>query len=73
MVRSLSNIEEHAFFILFLGFVLILFWHAVWELLTELTDLIHRRHGIPKWKMYVGSLIFVILVIGLYPQILEKI
>ena len=72
MVRSLGDMEEHAFFVLFVGFVLIVFWHAVWELLTQLTDAIHARRGIPKWKIYVGSLVFVVLVIGVYPQILQK-
>jgi len=73
MARSLGDMEEHAFFVLFVAFVLIVFWHAVWELLTEFADVIHRRRGIPKWKIYVGSLVFVILIIGVYPQILEKI
>jgi succinate dehydrogenase hydrophobic anchor subunit len=73
MSRSLGDMENHAFFVLFVGFVLIVFWHAIWELLTELTDTIYKRHGVAKWKVYVGSLIFVILFIGVYPEILDKI
>ena len=71
--RSLGRLEEHAFFVLFVAFVLIVFWHAVWELLTELTDHLNKHHGIPKWKIYTGSLILVILIIGVFPEILEKI
>ena len=72
-MRSLGELENHAFFVLFVGFVLIVFWHAIWELLTELTDTIHKKHNVPKWKIYMGSLILVLLFIGVYPQILDKI
>ena len=70
---SLGRMEEHAFFILFVAFILIVFWHAIWELLTEFTDTIHKRHGIQKWKIYILSLIGVLLIIGVFPQILKKI
>ena len=73
MPQSLGDIENHAFFILFIAVILIIFWHAIWELLTELTETIHRRHGVPKWKIYMGSIIMVILFIGVYPGILKKI
>ena len=73
MAQSLGDMENHAFFVLFIAVILIIFWHAVWELLTELTETIHRRHGVPKWKVYMGSVVMVILFIGVYPQILEKI
>jgi len=73
MAQSLGQIENHAFFVLFIAVILIIFWHAVWELLTEIAETIHRRHGVPKWKIYMGSIVMVILFIGVYPQILEKI
>lgn len=73
LVKSLGDMENHAFFILFVAFVLIVFWHAIWELLTEVTEYIHRRYAIAKWKVYIISLIGVMLVIGICPQILEKI
>ena len=44
MVGSLSRsikLEEHAFFIVFIALVLMVFWHAVWELLGELTIYLH--------------------------------
>lgn len=73
MARSLGAMENHAFFIIFLSFIMIVFWHAIWELLTEFTDTVHTRHGIAKWKIYVGSLVLVLLFIGVYPKILDKI
>ena len=71
-LRTLNDIENHALFILFLSFILIVFWYAIWELLTELTEHIHERHGIKKWKIYMLCLVLVILIIGIFPQILEK-
>lgn len=72
-MKSLGDIENHAFFILFVAFILIVFWHAIWELLTEFTEYIHRRYAIPKWKLYLLSLLGVMIVIAICPQILEKI
>jgi succinate dehydrogenase hydrophobic anchor subunit len=73
MPKSLGQIEEHAFFILFLGILIIIFWHAVWELLEVIVGEINKRHGIPKWKLYVASIVMVILFIGVYPRLLERI
>jgi hypothetical protein len=67
-----AKVEEHAFFILFIGILLIIFWHAVWELLNELTEYLHTKWGVKKWKIYTLSLLMVILMIGIFPQILEK-
>jgi len=71
--RSLGNLEEHAFHIIFVGILVVIFWFCVWELVTELTDHIHRRYYIPKWKIYTTGLIIIILCIELFPQILKKI
>jgi len=68
----ITKIEEHAFFILFIGVLLIMFWHAIWELLNEMTDYLHTKQGLKKWKVYVLSLLFVLLMIGIFPQILQK-
>ena len=76
MVGSLSRnikLEEHAFFILFIAVILMVFWHAVWELLGELTDYLHKKYGMKKVHIYMLSLLSVVLLIGVFPQILEKI
>lgn len=76
MVGSLSRnikLEEHAFFILFIAVILMVFWHAVWELLGELTDYLHKKYGMKKVHIYMISLLCVTLLIGVFPQILEKI
>ena len=69
----LGRLEEHAFFIIFISFVLMLFWHAVWELLSELASNIEVRYGVKKWKIHMISVLLVILLIGFFPQILERI
>jgi hypothetical protein len=66
------RLEEHAFFILFIALVLMIFWHAVWELLGELTDYLHEKYGVKKVYIYMLSLLGVMLLIGIFPQILEK-
>jgi hypothetical protein len=67
------KLEEHAFFILFVSLILMVFWHAVWELLGELTDYLHKRYGITKRNVYLISILVVILLVGIFPQILQKI
>jgi uncharacterized membrane protein YidH (DUF202 family) len=69
---SRIRLEEHAFFIVFIAMILIVFWYCIWELLQELTDHINDRHNIEKWKIYMAWLLVVFLLIGIFPQILEK-
>ncbi len=70
--KSLGQLEEHAFFILFLATVLVVFWVAVWGLVEGGVTYMEERYGIKKIKLYIGLLGSVILVIGLFPQLLEK-
>lgn len=76
MVKSLStdiNLEEHAFFIVFISLILILFWHAVWGLLDEFTEVLNKKYGIKKITISVVFLLIVLLFIGIYPKILQNI
>lgn len=70
--RSLGDIEEHAFYTIFMGILIVMFWYTVWELMTELVQYIHYRYYIPKWKIYVCGLLSVVLLIDIFPQILKK-
>lgn len=67
------RMEEHAFFILFIALVLIVWWYAVWGLLDEFTTYLHKKYGIQKRNIYAIFLLFVVLLIGIFPQILKKI
>jgi nitrate reductase gamma subunit len=66
------RLEEHAAFILFITLLLIIFWHAVWELLTEFTEELSKRYGIKKRNIYIVSVLGVVSLIGIFPQILER-
>jgi hypothetical protein len=73
MPPSLGRLEEHAFFILFTGFILVIFWFGSWALLEELVEHIHKVHKMEKWKIHILMILLVIVMIGFFPQILEKI
>jgi hypothetical protein len=74
MVRqSLGNMESHPFYILFISFLVIVFWYAVYELVTETVDYIHYKYGIKKWKICSAMIIAVVLLIRFHPTFLERI
>ena len=70
--KSLGQLEEHAFFILFTAFILILFWHAVWGILDKIETVCEARFNITKIQFNILSVLIVILIIGLFPIILQK-
>ena len=72
---SLSRIrqEEHAFFIIFIAIVIMVFWHSVWELLSDLTDYIKDKYGYVKWKIHFAFLVFILTLILIFPQVLTRI
>jgi len=72
MSPSLGRFEEHALFILFTGLMIVIFWYGAWSLLDEVFQHLHRRYGIAKWKISVLFVLFVIFMIGFFPQILQK-
>ena len=74
MARSLSiKMEEHAFFILFIAFIIVVFWYAVWELLDEFVEYLNRKYGVKNTHTNIVILLLVILIIGFFPQVLNKI
>ena len=73
MPPSLGRLEGYAFFTLFLGFMLVIFWFGAWGLLEEFFEYIQKKYKIAKWKLSMLFVLFVILMIGFFPQILQKI
>lgn len=76
MANSLSTtirLEEHAFFVLFIALILMVFWHSVWQLLDEFTEFMNKKYGIRKLSINIVLLLIVLLLIGIFPQILQKI
>jgi len=72
VVKSLGQLEEHSYFILFAGGILVLFWHGVWGLTDNLEHYLKDHHGIRKEYFNVATIIAVILIIGVFPKILDK-
>jgi len=74
MIRqSLGNIERYPHYILFITFLVIIFWYAIYELVTEAVEYIHYKYGIKKWKICSMIIVAVILLIEFHPKFLERI
>lgn len=70
--KSLGQLEKHAYFIVFMGTILVLFWHGVWGITDMLADHVETRHNIRKLHFHIVTVLIVIIVIGLFPKILNK-
>jgi succinate dehydrogenase hydrophobic anchor subunit len=70
--KSLGQLEKHAYFILFMATILVLFWHGVWGIADMLGDHIEHNHNIRKLHYHIATIFLVVLIIGLFPKILEK-
>jgi hypothetical protein len=70
--RSLGQLEEHAFYILSIAVVLMILWHGVWGVADEFFNYLHMRYGIKKIYLHFATIAGVILIIGIYPEILDK-
>jgi succinate dehydrogenase hydrophobic anchor subunit len=70
--KSLGQLEEHAFFVLFMAFIIVLFWHGVWGLADNTESYVVKRLGFKKEIFNVVTIMAVIFIVGLYPQILGK-
>lgn len=55
-----------------MAFILIMLWHGIWGLADSLEHFLHERYGFKKVYFNVITVFSVVLIIGLYPQILEK-
>jgi hypothetical protein len=71
-IKSLGQLEEHAFYLIFLGTIITLYWHAVWGILDRIEKHLETYHGLPKSYFHILSIILVVLIIGLFPEILQK-
>jgi hypothetical protein len=51
---------------------LILFWVALWNLTEIVIQWVEEKYSIPRWKIYVGIVIFILTFIVLDPYTFEK-
>jgi len=72
VVKSLGQLEAHAFFVLFTAFILVLFWHATWGVADMVEHYFVDELHVKKFMFNVATLMFVVILIGLFPQMLLK-
>ena len=72
-MSSFASLEQHAFFLVVLGIVMILFWLSVWGLTEELIEEQVRLRGWTRRQLYMVILAGVFLFFGLYPRILQRV
>ena len=72
VLKSLGRLEEHALFVLFMAFILIMLWHGIWGLADNLENYLERTYGFKKVFFNSLTILIVVLIIGMYPEILDK-
>ena len=55
-----------------MAFILVLFWHGVWGLADNVEHYLQNKYGVKKIYFNAATIILVVLIIGLFPKILEK-
>jgi len=70
--KSLGQLEEHAVYIIFMASIALFFSHGLWGLTDKLETHLEQRHNIKRLHFNVFTIIFVIIIIGLFPKILKK-
>lgn len=71
-VKSLGQLEQGETYIIFMVLIIVLLWHGVWGLVEDLETYLQTYYGIKKVYLNLLSILLAILVIGIFPKILEK-
>lgn len=66
------RISAKDLYVLHVAIIVILLWVALWNLVEEGITRIETRTRIQRWKLYLGLLAIVLLVIFYDPYIFEK-
>ena len=72
VVKSLGQLEAHAFFVLFVAFVIVLFWHATWGIADIAEHYVVDELHVKKLTFNVATIMLVVIIIGLFPKMLLK-
>lgn len=70
--KSLSELKEHALYLIFMGVILVLFWYSIWGIADEFQEYFHKKYNLSKLYFYTIIILVIVLTIGLHPQFLEK-
>ena len=72
-LKVFMDLENHALYAIVLSVLAILWWTALWGLFDEISDTIEAKYGVTKRVQYVMILCFILLVVLIHPQILNRI
>jgi len=72
MVKNIGQLEEHALFLLFMITVIVVYWHAVWGILDKIESYVVFHTNMSKADYHIMTILLVILIIGIFPKILQK-
>jgi len=73
LTKSLGQLEERAAFIIFMASIALFFSHGLWGLTDKLEAHLEQRHNINRLHFNVFTILFVIIIIGIFPKILDRI
>ena len=63
--------ERHAFYIILLSIIGILWYMSLWGIFEEFVDFIHKKYKIHRRYLYMGVVSVILVTILIHPQILE--
>jgi len=55
-----------------MAFILIMLWHAIWGVADYVEEYLQEQYRIKKVNINLITMLIVVLIIGIYPEILEK-
>ena len=70
--KSLGKLEEDAFSVLLIAIIVIMMWRATWGITDSIEEYLYTQYGLKKLYFNIGTIMLVILIIGLNPEILKK-
>ena len=71
-LKVFMNLEERAFSILLISILGILWWMAIYGLLDDLMSHIKQKYRISRRVQCIFIVAFVMLVIMIHPQVLDR-
>lgn len=71
-LKVFLNMEKHAFYILILSVLGIMWWIGISGIIYDAIDDIHHKYRIHKHILHASIIAFVLLVIWIHPQLLKS-
>jgi hypothetical protein len=69
-LKLFMNLERHAFYIVILSLIGILWYVAIWGLFEDSVEYLHTKYKISRRSIYISVVSAILLFILIHPQIL---